>query len=133
LVLENPSREEPFLVQDPLDIIHSGNFEYVPLMIGCTTGETVPFITYRDDETEHNYEKIISWNFGYPRGSEENKSAVKAIKKFYFGHEEPSEIDFGRKCQVRLNRKSIKLTVVVLFSILFFSCMPTPLSSMESI
>jgi hypothetical protein len=102
LVLENPSQEEPFLVQDPLDIIHSEICEYVSLMIGCTTGKAVPFLVYSDGKTGDSYEKIISWNFGYPKGSEESKSATKARKKFYFGHEKPSEIDLGRKCQVSI-------------------------------
>ncbi|CAH1376597.1 unnamed protein product, partial [Tenebrio molitor] len=69
-------------------------------MIGCTTGKAVPFLVYSDGKTGDSYEKIIFWNFGYPKGSEESKSATKARKKFYFGHEKPSEIDLGRKCQV---------------------------------
>ncbi|XP_063917730.1 juvenile hormone esterase-like [Zophobas morio] len=91
LVLETHSKE-PFMVDEPINIVASGNFNQVPFMTGCTSleGAVVELFKKPNDPEAPNFQKLISHSFGYKEGSPETKTVADKVKKFYFGDEEYS-------------------------------------------
>jgi carboxylesterase type B len=84
------SLEERLLTANPMEILQSGNFSEVPIMIGSTNNEgliMIPIVHYwthvldalnqRDDLFLHTF-------FDFKNGSSEMKEAAKVLRKFYF-------------------------------------------------
>ncbi|NP_001034534.1 putative esterase [Tribolium castaneum] len=86
--------EGAFLCEDPVDLLESGRYNHVPIMIGYTTREGIlsevlqrpkPFKPITDFELAvPNFLKL-------QRGSDISKLVAKNIKEFYYGNEEPTD------------------------------------------
>ncbi|XP_044253151.1 uncharacterized protein LOC123004101 [Tribolium madens] len=87
-VVESGDSKTAFLAQEPFQIILSGNFIQVPLMIGFTSREGMLAQLFKDCRKEFSVHDYIPWFFGYSK--EETKALSATIKNFYFGNEEPS-------------------------------------------
>jgi carboxylesterase type B len=91
-VIERRSHDA-FLSEYPLDIIRSGRYNHVPIMIGYTNREGIlseilqkpkPFRPLTDFELAvPNFLKL-------QRRSDMSKLIARRIKEFYYGNEEPS-------------------------------------------
>lgn len=84
-------KDEVFIPEKPTDIIKSGKFNKVPLIIGVTSREGLFIVP---DLMEHSswyhsltvdLEPLISVNLKIPKGTEEIKEITQKVKEFYFG------------------------------------------------
>ncbi|PNF42154.1 hypothetical protein B7P43_G10289 [Cryptotermes secundus] len=107
-------KDEAFLREKPTDIIKSGKFNKVPLIIGGTSREGLLIMR---DLMEHSswyhslsadLEPLISVNLKIPKGTEETKEISHKIKEFYFGDKPvsketwPQLVDVCRKYIIML-------------------------------
>ncbi|KAF5273122.1 hypothetical protein FQA39_LY07612 [Lamprigera yunnana] len=89
LVIENAKAPSAFLTREPIEIILSGDYNHVPIIIGFTSlegmvvdffGENVPNTYIIDD-----FEEIVPYELNIDRGSKLSKIIANKIKKFYYG------------------------------------------------
>uniref|UniRef100_A0A1Y1NAI3 Carboxylic ester hydrolase n=1 Tax=Photinus pyralis TaxID=7054 RepID=A0A1Y1NAI3_PHOPY len=95
-VVEKTATKFPFITQKPLDIIMSGKYNHVPMIVGFTSREGMLFevnsqrihgeVKYLTD-----FEGEIPHMMHITRGSDLSKSIAGKIKTFYFGQEVPSK------------------------------------------
>ncbi|KAK5647709.1 hypothetical protein RI129_002601 [Pyrocoelia pectoralis] len=93
--IEKPTAKFPFIVQEPLDIILSKNYNHVPIMIGFTSREGMLFdllnrIKYGDVKLVTDFETEIPYVMKVQKGSGLSKTISEKIKAFYYGKEVPS-------------------------------------------
>ncbi|KAF5299073.1 hypothetical protein FQR65_LT09431 [Abscondita terminalis] len=93
-VVENKNAKEPFLTEEPLEVIRSGKYNHVPILIGFTSREGI--LSEIDSKRQHgevrfttNFEQTIPHDIKIPKNSECTKHLGDKIKKFYYGTEEP--------------------------------------------
>ncbi|XP_063921236.1 juvenile hormone esterase-like [Zophobas morio] len=97
LIIERPIEkqgEAPFMCEDPLNIILSGNFDQVPFIMGATNLEGLVINTYqakRSSNTINDPESNLPHFLGYKRGTPESQTVALKIQEFYFGNEKPGE------------------------------------------
>lgn len=95
VIERSDSNEEPFISDEPINIIRSGNYNKVPLIVGYTSREGLLLAVLGDKSNPNyykvNFEKMIPYDLKLKRGSEEFTKTAQKIKKFYFGNKEPSE------------------------------------------
>lgn len=88
MVVEEPS-EEAFLTQRPIDILLSGNFSSVPLLMGFNNIEGSYAEVFSMHLTGHtlvieNFGEVIPTDLGIAAGSEKEKIISEKIRKFYY-------------------------------------------------
>ncbi|XP_044253508.1 acetylcholinesterase-like [Tribolium madens] len=89
-VVEKPSNEPAFLLEQPIEILKKGTFNNVPLIMGYTTGEGILYqlaIKIFNDQREVDLEKEIPYDLKCEKGSKKSKELALKIQKFYFGEE----------------------------------------------
>lgn len=83
-----------FLPEDPKDVMQSGSYNKVPLIIGyCDCeGLVVLFLESKKGQPPipKDFENFVPYSFELERGSEESKRIAQKIKEFYYGDKEPS-------------------------------------------
>ena len=93
-VVEKPG-EGAFLTEEPLDILKSGKFSHVPLIIGYTSKEGIFFEAVRKIlpgvKLISDFETEVPHDLKLEKGSQKSKEVASKIQKFYFGEEKPSE------------------------------------------
>ncbi|XP_018335696.1 uncharacterized protein LOC108744438 [Agrilus planipennis] len=94
-VIEDPSSKNPFLTEEPLHLIRSGNYSNVPFMTGYTSREGMLYAmeyvaAERAIPSPNNTEDLIPYSYNVPKGSEKSKKIAEDLKRFYFGDEDPS-------------------------------------------
>nr|UVK78555.1 carboxylesterase [Anoplophora glabripennis] len=91
-VVEKPN-DTAFITETPIDIIRSGNYNKVPLMIGYTSREGLLLATYDtfasmqgtvENKFPPCFEDIIPWQIGLERGSDISKQVCQKLEKTYF-------------------------------------------------
>ncbi|GJQ76635.1 hypothetical protein Trydic_g15495 [Trypoxylus dichotomus] len=89
-VIEKSSAyDEPFLTEQPLDILLKGNYNKVPLMMGYTSKEGLLFDMrgqVPESESDFDFEKYVPNFFNVNPGSDSSKSIAEKIKAFYLGN-----------------------------------------------
>ncbi|XP_063922124.1 esterase B1-like isoform X2 [Zophobas morio] len=91
-VVERKSKDA-FLWENPLDIMKSGRYNHVPIIIGFTTREG---ILGEIVQKPYPFRPITNFELSVPhflkiaRGSELSKQLAEKIKLFYYGDEEPT-------------------------------------------
>ncbi|KAB0798727.1 hypothetical protein PPYR_06607 [Photinus pyralis] len=92
-VVEQYINSDTFLAKDPLDIIKSGEYYQVPLMMGFTSREGYFVIKKYDylSQITGDFEDEIPFSFNTVKGSDLSKTVAKKIKRFFYGDEEPSD------------------------------------------
>ncbi|XP_064211368.1 uncharacterized protein LOC655784 [Tribolium castaneum] len=94
-VVEKYATESAFLTQEPLQIIKSGTFNKVPLIIGNNSREGILAEVARKVFGENvigtSFEDEIYFYLKLERGSGESKQIAQKIKDFYFNGEDRSE------------------------------------------
>lgn len=121
LVIERPFEQQgevPFMCEDPLDIILSGNFSKVPLIMGYTDLEGSVVDSYRPersldmvDDPESNLSRFL----GYKRGTQESRIVAQKVQEFYFGNNK-------RDQSVQDQIYSVKIALVRVFARLLIFC-----------
>lgn len=81
--------------EEPIDIIISGKFNHVPLMIGFTSREGMlsEIITknrYGEVRLVKDFERAVPYMLNMPKGSEMSKKVAERIKHYFYGDTEPS-------------------------------------------
>ncbi|XP_049817662.1 juvenile hormone esterase isoform X2 [Aethina tumida] len=93
-VIEDYKDESTFLYEDPLEIISNGNYQRVPMIMGCTSREGMilhSLIPKKYLLTDNN---LVPQNIGLEPGSSLYKEAAEKIKKFYMkGKSDEDNID----------------------------------------
>lgn len=84
------SKEEKFYSKTPLEIMNSGKFSQMPMMIGSPNveGMLVALLLRNPDVLKfynENLEFIVPLSFNLRPNSKEMKEAVEALRKLYFG------------------------------------------------
>ncbi|KAJ3645076.1 hypothetical protein Zmor_022763 [Zophobas morio] len=79
---------DPFLDDEPMNIITSGRFNQVPFMVGYTTGEGMIFDLMARQLKD--FRDVVPWLFGYQRDAPDTQTAADKIKKYYLGDGEIS-------------------------------------------
>lgn len=90
-VVEKASDKPSFLCDKPINIIRSGNYNHVPLMIGYHNKDAMGEMLYRhqkEPEVVPNFDFIIPCDLEIEKGTTEWNELVRRLKKFYFGKEE---------------------------------------------
>lgn len=100
-VIEKPN-DEAFITEQPLDIMLSGNYVKVPLIIGYTTreGMLVELIQKKEyGRVIHpldDFEKAIPFYYNIPKRTELSKNIAKSIKEYYYGQAEATLDDIDK-------------------------------------
>lgn len=87
-VIEQPSDKPSFLRDKPINIIRSGVYNHVPLMIGYHQKDGMGEMLYKhknESEIVPNFEFVIPCDLEVEKGSQEWSNLVSRFKKFYFG------------------------------------------------
>lgn len=89
-VVEKFSRLPKFLHDEPINIIRSGRYNHVPLVIGYTNLESlheVMRLYNYQDVIEPNFDILIPCDLNIEKGTPEWDNLVKRLQKFYFDKE----------------------------------------------
>lgn len=88
-MVEEPN-PEAFLTEHPLDILLSGNYNKVPIMLGYNSREgimmelvkkqTSPIIHHR----LRDFEKAVPYYYNLEKGSDLSKYVAKKVEQFYY-------------------------------------------------
>lgn len=107
-VVEKPSSEPAFLLEEPIDIMTSGKYHAVPFLTGYTDkeGMLLELISRWTGRLEviSDFEEAIPYTINLERGSNESKKIARLIKEFYFGDETPSMENFDKYLDVSKRR-----------------------------
>lgn len=95
-VIEVPCDDPAFLLEEPISIINSKQYNHVPMMIGYCNREgmiveLLAKIRYNGLKLCDNFEKAVPNTFNLREGSDASLEISKKLKTFYFGNEVPSE------------------------------------------
>lgn len=130
--VEPEGTKDPFLKEDPVELLRSGKYNQVPIMLGYAEMESILFMDF-NEECPFNAicfgEDILtpSW-FGFEKGSQEFQDIAKKITEFYYGGQKPEYISLPT-VQVRLNSTFLRLNFLCLteeiYDMLFFRCFLT--------
>ncbi|KAK5647710.1 hypothetical protein RI129_002602 [Pyrocoelia pectoralis] len=97
LAIENPSAKLPFIRDDPMKIILSGDYNDVPIMIGYTSREgMVSEVLPGHRDSDGNLKFVTDFELEVPsimkiaRGTDLSKTISNEIQQFYYGNEVPS-------------------------------------------
>ena len=100
LVVETNSKQ-PFLDKEPMEVMRSGNFHPVPLIIGYTSSEGMIFEFHRDPNQDMlPIEDVIPWFYHCEVGTPKTRTLVDKIKNFYFEGEDYSDKFLSKKYDV---------------------------------
>lgn len=96
-VIETPPKETSFITAEPLDIIASGEYNKVPVLIGYCKDEGIftEVILHRvGKEAIHNdFEVLIHHKLSLNKGSETSKGIAGRIKEFYYPGQQATNFD----------------------------------------
>jgi len=100
-VVEKVSIFEPAFISDtPINIMQSGNYNKVPLLLGYNTREGLLFeiMEKRANTNEKitNFEKAVPNLLNLPEKSPMSVKIAKLIKEFYYGNEEPTQANVDK-------------------------------------
>ncbi|KAK5647705.1 hypothetical protein RI129_002597 [Pyrocoelia pectoralis] len=94
-VIENVMAKNPFLTSEPLDIILSGNYNHVPIVMGFNSREGI--LSEIDCQRKYgelrfvtDFETTIPHVMKIEKGSNLSKMISEKIKNFYYGSSSPS-------------------------------------------
>ncbi|KAF5299074.1 hypothetical protein FQR65_LT09432 [Abscondita terminalis] len=95
-VIENSNSPDPIITQKPEEIILSGNYNHVPLIIGFNSREGMLADVLNREFRRHghaikDFENKVPHNMNVAKGSALSKSIADKIKSFYYGNETPTE------------------------------------------
>lgn len=83
-----PPKETSFITQDPIDIITSGNYNKIPVLIGYCKDEgifTEVILTRVKKQIAHeDFEALIHHKLGLVKGTTASKDIALKIKNFYY-------------------------------------------------
>nr|WCC58149.1 carboxylesterase [Pharsalia antennata] len=91
-VIEKPN-DTAFITEEPIDIIRSGNYNQVPLMIGYNSKEGLLLAAYETilalegktvKKETPSLEDAIPWQIGLERGSDVSKQVCENLTKTYY-------------------------------------------------
>lgn len=109
-VVEKYHTDSAFLTEEPIEIIKSGKFNHVPLIIGMTSREgmlsEVAKRMFGEKIAGTGIEDEIHFGLNLKKGSNESRKIAEKIRKFYFGEEEPSPRNIDSYYMVNKNAKT---------------------------
>lgn len=85
--------QEAILTDDPFNIMSSGKYNKVPIMIGYTSLEGMFFMSIpfkRSDYCNIDFEDIIPYFMQLERGSGKSLNVARKLKEFYYGNKNVS-------------------------------------------
>lgn len=100
-VIEKPNAEA-FITEQPLDIMLSGNYLKVPLIIGYNTREGMFAELLQKKEYGkiiyplNDFETAIPFYYNIPKRTELSKNIAKTIKEYYYGEAEATLDDIDK-------------------------------------
>ncbi|KAF5273127.1 hypothetical protein FQA39_LY07617 [Lamprigera yunnana] len=94
-VVENVTVMSPFLTKDPVDVLLSGDFNHVPMIIGFNSREGMLAVGESkrmglEIEFMSNFQKAVPHLMKIPPNSDLSMKLAEKIKSFYYGSEIPS-------------------------------------------
>lgn len=115
-VVEKPGSDQSFLTEAPINLLKSGKYNKVPLMIGFTTregmlGEIITKLTGEEFKGTFDFEQAVPYFLGIPKESDIFCNTVQRIRNFYYGKEEPTLKNVDRYYLVRQCLHVISLSV----------------------
>lgn len=99
--MEN-SNPEAFITDHPLDIMASGKYNKVPIIIGYTSREGMLLEVLgkiNDKKLEYrlkDFEKAIPLHYNLTKGTPISKTVAKKIEDFYYGKSQSLEEDVDK-------------------------------------
>lgn len=85
--VEKPNHS-PFLTEEPFDLLVSGNYNKVPVIIGHCNGEgNLSEVLRKMDGKEpvhENFDDLVPYDLELPKGSASSKEVARKIKEFYY-------------------------------------------------
>lgn len=92
-MVEVPAKETSFIAEDPLEILASGNYNKVPVLMGYCKDEgifTEVILTRVGKAVHHSdFEDLINHRLGVKKGSEVSRKIAEKIKEFYYPERQP--------------------------------------------
>ncbi|CAG9856191.1 unnamed protein product [Phyllotreta striolata] len=101
-VVEKPSNEPAFLSKQPLEVIRSGEYSKVPIIMGCLSREGMYISALIKGSAKTKllmHTTLLPNNLGMRIGSDVHKRAAKRVMEFYFGDKKDplDDIDWVNK------------------------------------
>lgn len=97
--------QNAFLPDDPINLLRSGNYYKVPLIIGHCNMEGILGLVWEPlhgrQPIHKDFENFVPCKFGLKRGSEESKRIAHRIKQFYYQNRVPSVESIQNYVEVR--------------------------------
>lgn len=87
-MVETDLNEQSLICKAPIDVINSGKYNQVPLMLGYTSNEAVLLESMERFGLAfviQDYEECVPLDLKLEKGSEASKRVANKIKKFYIG------------------------------------------------
>ncbi|KAK9875478.1 hypothetical protein WA026_007869 [Henosepilachna vigintioctopunctata] len=96
-VIENANQKgDPFLTEEPLELIRRGEYYKVPVLMGYNSREGI-FIPTRyhnsSQELLADMELNVPFHLGLKKGSVASRKTAEKIFRFYFGDQDPTHAD----------------------------------------
>lgn len=87
-----------------MDLLRSGNYDQVPLMMGFTDNEGLVvemILRMQGKQPKPTFENVIPYNLNAKEGTPEWNRLEEKFKLFYFGNETPSMENWQKSVTVR--------------------------------
>lgn len=94
---ERPSKTA-FLPDDPRNIMRTGSYNDVPILIGYNDREGI--MALFSGSVPKNFEDYVPHSFSLEKGSEKSKLIAQKIKEFYYEDQEPSSETLSKFLEV---------------------------------
>ncbi|KAL3286185.1 hypothetical protein HHI36_000696 [Cryptolaemus montrouzieri] len=100
-VLEDPKQDgEPFLTEDPLELLRRGEYTHIPFLIGFTSREGMLVHVFSKNPIHvliPDIEMIVPFMLNLKEGSPLFKQVGQRIMKFYFGDRDLKDSDIDQQ------------------------------------
>lgn len=102
-LVENPSSNEANVItEEPLDIIRSGNYNKVPILMGYNSLEAIYSEITEGGNLEADFSSQVPSELNLEEGSVEFEEVARRMKEFYYGDEEPTKENIENFVTVRI-------------------------------
>lgn len=89
-----------------MDIIQSGNYNQVPILMGYNNLEGIYYEITQFGNLEADFVSQVPAELNLEEGSEEFDEIVRKMKKFYYGDAEPTKENIGNFVMVSAHASS---------------------------
>lgn len=95
LIETSSTNEANVITKEPIEIIRSGNYNQVPILMGYNSLEAIYYEITQGGNLEADFASQVPAELNLEEGSEEFEEVARRMKEFYYGDEEPTKENIG--------------------------------------